>query len=127
MQCLHSSSDDAVVLMLFPRIRLQFLAGNRPSRNFSCQRKDPISVAVVGVGVFGRNHARVYKELEQQGEAVRLLGVVDPDIEPGGCGGARVRMQGLWVGATDVDDAQRAAGGVGGGSDGASPGASRGS
>jgi predicted dehydrogenase len=33
----------------------------------------------VGVGVFGRNHARVYKELEQQGEAVRLLGVVDPD------------------------------------------------
>ena len=35
---------------------------------------------VVGVGVFGRNHARVYKELEQQGEPVRLLGVVDPDI-----------------------------------------------
>jgi predicted dehydrogenase len=34
----------------------------------------------VGVGVFGRNHARVYKELEQQGEAVRLLGVVDPDV-----------------------------------------------
>jgi len=33
----------------------------------------------VGVGVFGRNHARVYKELELQGEAVRLLGVVDPD------------------------------------------------
>jgi len=35
---------------------------------------------VVGVGVFGRNHARVYKELEQQGEPVRLLGVVDPDL-----------------------------------------------
>jgi predicted dehydrogenase len=34
---------------------------------------------VVGVGVFGRNHARVYKELEQQGEPVRLVGVVDPD------------------------------------------------
>jgi predicted dehydrogenase len=42
--------------------------------------QNPISVAVVGVGVFGRNHARVYKELEQQGEAVRLLGVVDPDV-----------------------------------------------
>ena len=42
--------------------------------------RDPISVAVVGVGVFGRNHARVYKELERQGEAVRLLGVVDPDL-----------------------------------------------
>ena len=34
---------------------------------------------MVGVGVFGRNHARVYQELEQQGEPVRLLGVVDPD------------------------------------------------
>lgn len=33
----------------------------------------------MGAGVFGRNHARVYKELEQQGEAARLLGVVDPD------------------------------------------------
>jgi predicted dehydrogenase len=42
---------------------------------------NPISVAVVGVGVFGRNHARVYKELEQQGEAVRLVGVVDPNLE----------------------------------------------
>jgi len=35
----------------------------------------------VGVGVFGRNHARVYKELERQGEAVRLAGVVDPNLE----------------------------------------------
>jgi len=40
---------------------------------------NPISVAVVGVGVFGRNHARIYRELELQGEPVRLLGVVDPD------------------------------------------------
>ena len=36
---------------------------------------------VVGVGVFGRNHARVYHELEQQGEAVRLVGVVDPNLD----------------------------------------------
>jgi predicted dehydrogenase len=43
--------------------------------------ENPISVAVVGVGVFGRNHARVYKELEQQGEGVRLVGVVDPNLE----------------------------------------------
>jgi len=33
------------------------------------------------VGVFGRNHARVYQELEQQGEPVRLVGVVDPDLD----------------------------------------------
>jgi len=39
-----------------------------------------INVAVVGVGAFGRNHARVYHQLAQQGEAVRLLGVVDQDL-----------------------------------------------
>jgi predicted dehydrogenase len=33
------------------------------------------------VGVFGRNHARVYQELEQQGEPVRLAGVVDPNLD----------------------------------------------
>jgi predicted dehydrogenase len=36
---------------------------------------------VVGVGVFGRNHARVYHELEQQGQPVRLVGVVDPNLD----------------------------------------------
>ncbi len=33
---------------------------------------------MVGVGAFGRNHARVYHALQQTG-AVRLVGVVDPD------------------------------------------------
>jgi predicted dehydrogenase len=32
------------------------------------------------VGAFGRNHARVYHQLAQQGEPVRLLGVVDRDL-----------------------------------------------
>ena len=32
----------------------------------------------MGVGAFGRNHARVYRQLEQAG-SVRLVGVVDPD------------------------------------------------
>jgi predicted dehydrogenase len=50
-------------------------------REFSLPSLDPIPVAVVGVGVFGRNHARVYKDLEQQGEAVRLAGVVDPNLD----------------------------------------------
>src|SRR6266542_1640345 len=40
--------------------------------------KDPIKVAVVGVGAFGRNHARVYHELQQQGE-VELAAIVDAD------------------------------------------------
>jgi predicted dehydrogenase len=34
---------------------------------------------VVGAGAFGRNHLRVYRELEQAGEAVELAGVVDRD------------------------------------------------
>jgi len=38
-----------------------------------------IRVAVVGVGTFGRNHARVYHELQQQGQGVELVGVVDSD------------------------------------------------
>lgn len=41
----------------------------------------PIHVAVIGVGAFGRNHARVYRELEQQGEPVRLAAVVDNNFE----------------------------------------------
>jgi predicted dehydrogenase len=40
---------------------------------------DSLRVAVVGAGAFGRNHLRVYKELEQAGEAVRVVGVVDRD------------------------------------------------
>jgi predicted dehydrogenase len=32
----------------------------------------------MGVGAFGRNHARVYQQLQQAG-SVRLVGVVDPD------------------------------------------------
>jgi len=39
----------------------------------------PLRVAVVGAGAFGRNHLRVYRELEQAGEAVQLAAVVDSD------------------------------------------------
>ena len=34
---------------------------------------------MVGVGAFGRNHARVYNELQQQNHGVELVAVVDPD------------------------------------------------
>jgi predicted dehydrogenase len=40
-----------------------------------------IRVGVVGVGSFGKNHARVYHELEQQGAGVELVGVVDADAQ----------------------------------------------
>ena len=39
----------------------------------------PSRVAVVGAGAFGRNHLRVYREMQQAGEAVELAAVVDPD------------------------------------------------
>jgi predicted dehydrogenase len=39
----------------------------------------PLRVAVVGAGAFGRNHLRVYRELEQAGEPVELAAVVDRD------------------------------------------------
>jgi predicted dehydrogenase len=32
------------------------------------------------VGAFGHNHARIYHQLAREGEAVRLVGVVDPDV-----------------------------------------------
>jgi len=35
---------------------------------------------VIGVGAFGHNHARVYHQLAQQGEPVRLVGIVDADL-----------------------------------------------
>jgi predicted dehydrogenase len=40
---------------------------------------EPVRVAVVGVGAFGRNHARVYRELERQGKGVELAAIVDQD------------------------------------------------
>jgi predicted dehydrogenase len=69
--------------MPFPGIPFTIccLAGNQPAGSSFLQSDNPISVAVVGVGVFGRNHARIYKELEQQGEPIRLVGVVDPDLD----------------------------------------------
>ena len=35
-------------------------------------------MAVVGAGAFGRNHLRVYRELQQAGSAIELAAVVDP-------------------------------------------------
>jgi predicted dehydrogenase len=40
-------------------------------------REEPIRVAVVGVGEFGRNHVRVWREMQ----GVELVGIVDIDAE----------------------------------------------
>jgi predicted dehydrogenase len=39
-----------------------------------------IRVGVAGVGAFGKNHARVYHELQQQGHGIELVAVADPDF-----------------------------------------------
>jgi predicted dehydrogenase len=39
----------------------------------------PLRVVVVGAGAFGRNHLRIYRELQQAGQDVELVGVVDSD------------------------------------------------
>lgn len=40
---------------------------------------EPVRVAVVGAGAFGRNHLRVYRELEQAGAPVKLAAVIEPN------------------------------------------------
>jgi predicted dehydrogenase len=42
--------------------------------------REPLRVAVIGCGVFGRNHARVYHQLQTEGAGVSLVGVVDSDL-----------------------------------------------
>jgi predicted dehydrogenase len=37
----------------------------------------PLRVAVVGAGAFGRNHLRVFHQLQKEGQAVELVAVVD--------------------------------------------------
>lgn len=76
----HPQTKSTPSICFFRRLRLQFFLPAFRLRESRLPSQDPISVAVVGVGVFGRNHARVYKELEEQGAPVRLLGVVDSDV-----------------------------------------------
>jgi predicted dehydrogenase len=40
-----------------------------------------LRVAVIGAGAFGRNHLRVYRELQAAGQAVELAAVVDADAK----------------------------------------------
>jgi len=43
------------------------------------RQREAVRVAVVGAGAFGRNHLRVYRELQQAGHPVELVAVVDPN------------------------------------------------
>ena len=43
-------------------------------------RTSHLGVLVCGAGVFGRNHLRVYRALEEAGAPVRLAAIVEPDL-----------------------------------------------
>src|ERR1035437_1356192 len=55
----------------------------------------PVRVAVVGAGAFGRNHLRVYRELERAGYPVELAAVVDPDAGARERGAAEFGVRGF--------------------------------
>jgi predicted dehydrogenase len=40
----------------------------------------PLRVAVAGAGAFGKNHLRVYRELELAGQGVALVAAIEPDV-----------------------------------------------
>jgi predicted dehydrogenase len=42
---------------------------------------NPINLAVVGVGAFGQNHARIYRQLQQDGAPLRLAALIDINLE----------------------------------------------
>ena len=41
--------------------------------------QDLLRVAVIGAGAFGKNHLRVYRELEEAGLGAALVAAVEPD------------------------------------------------
>ena len=52
-------------------------------------------MAVAGAGAFGRNHLRVYRELESAGFGVALIAAVEPDAARAAHTSCQVRYSGL--------------------------------
>ena len=55
----------------------------------------PLRVVVVGAGAFGRNHLRVYRELQQAGKDVELVGIVDRDPATLAAAAAKFEVRGF--------------------------------
>ncbi|MGC2300343.1 MAG: Gfo/Idh/MocA family oxidoreductase [Acidobacteriaceae bacterium] len=51
-------------------------------------RSSHLGVLVCGAGVFGRNHLRLYRALEDEGAPVRLAAIVEPDLVRAGAAAA---------------------------------------
>lgn len=54
-------------------------ASPQPSAVPSKSQFAGVNVAVCGAGAFGRNHLRIYRELETKNSGVRLAAIVEPD------------------------------------------------
>ena len=54
-------------------------AGSGRQRGWGIAGESILRVAVAGAGAFGRNHLRVYRELETAGQGVALAAAVEPD------------------------------------------------
>ena len=62
----------------------------------SCDRPSgKLRVAVVGAGAFGRNHLRVYRELEQAGYPVELAAVIEPNAAARAAAEAKFGVRGF--------------------------------
>ena len=55
----------------------------------------PLRVAVIGAGAFGRNHLRVYRELQQAGHDIELVAVVDRDPKAASDAAAKFAVPGF--------------------------------
>ena len=69
---------------------------------------EALRVAVVGAGAFGRNHLRVYRELQQAGQPVELVAVVDRDASAV----ARAAAEFGVAGFASIEDCLAAVGGL---------------
>jgi predicted dehydrogenase len=56
---------------------------------------EPLRVIVVGAGAFGRNHLRVYRELQQADKGVQVAGVVDQDAAAAAAAAAKFDIPGF--------------------------------
>ena len=78
------------LLELYSRC-LKAVEGKGQRKRQRNSRRTHLRVAVAGAGAFGRNHLRVYRELETAGQGVALVAAVEPDAARAAEAAAQVR------------------------------------
>ena len=62
----------------------------------------PLRIAVAGAGAFGRNHLRVYCELQQAGLPIELVAVIDQDAAVATKAAAEFGVPGFGFGSVEA-------------------------